>query len=730
MKRIPAVLLLFFCLTTRPASNVPKTTKAELAKLQATLTDIPPRPFATDVILLCIDNGFKNETAFGAISAPLGGALNAKTGIIVTTAGLIHDILSLDKNFRPADWQNFYLTDAPDIYILIPREYKPPRQMDPKLGKDFSLGFHLDRLTPISDQDMASQEFHTRHAGNQKTFSKRFVTALTRLFVTKKEWRAALDRVGKTALKDLYMYAPIYAFYIVGHGAQFRSIDQEIATIQKLTKKEGTKKWKETIRWLNDLKQNRVLYPPDARGTVAGIEIAYFTQLLQLFSKQIATALVFYDTCMGGGWNLEELTTQHSYAFILISGAIMGAELFGFGGPDEFDFAGFVKQLCSYNPIDFRELLSTIYLFADLDAQGQAQKGSNVPLLVLPSQKPVPLDIPGQVVSIGNILAQNRDPQNPLNISTEFAGRYLDKRAAERASKSAEKREVKRKKLYQKWLTEKGLAGIADKPIDPKIYKEWLGQLKTFNEQYPITRAMRAPDKVYPHAIILYTDKIPFPLIFTADPNDRLARPPAIIRMEPLISYTNLMGITAPDFTVKQIVHATLLNFPSLEENRIFEVQKLIARNDIPELGAIETGRPNAQTYYRVLAINQAPQSGLSEKTERSALVVKYVNDMEQGAVKITFKRTKATSPTVGTAKPAKSGGLVKIKLEAEQVSPDDLATEWERFAQRASRLYETTTNVLPTTARVSRGVTITPQPLKSDPALKLAHGLKMLGGN
>lgn len=717
MKRILVVLLLFFCLITKPASNLPKTTKAELAKLQATLTDLPPRPFATDVMLLCIDNGFKDEIGFGAISAPLGGALNAKTGIIVTTAGLMHDILPLDKKFNPAEWQSFYLTDAPDVYLLIPHNYKPARKIDPNLGRDFSLGFHQNKLVPITNQDMASQKFHAKHTGDQETFSKRFVTAFTKLFIAKSEW-----------LKDRYIYQPIYAFYIVGHGAQFRSIDQELATIQKLTEKEGTKKWKETIRWLNDLKKKRVLYSPDSQGTISGIEIVYFMKLLQFFNKQIATALVFYDTCMGGGWNLEELTAKHIYTYILISGAIMGAELLGFGGPEEFDFAGFVAQLCSYNPIDFRELLRTIYLFADLDVHRQAQKGANIPLLVLPGQKPVPLDIPGQVVSIGATLAQNRSQDQPLNISTAFAGRYLDKQAADRASKLAEKREEKRKKLYREWLAEKGLADIADKPIDPKIYKEWLNRLKEFNEQYPKSTASKAPEYIYPHAIILYTDTIPFPLVFTADPNDRHARPPALIPITPLTSYTNLKGIIAPEFTVKQIVHATLLNFPSLEENRIFEVQKLLARNDIPELGAIETGQPDPQTYYRVLAINQAPQSGLSEKTERSALVVKYVNDREQSAIKIVFKRTKMVSPTTATTKPTKSRVKTKVVLKTERIDPAALTTEWENFAHQASRLYEKATTILPPAARTSRGLTITPQPLTSDPTLKFAYGLKMLG--
>lgn len=708
--------------------ELPTTTKTELAALSKKLINLPPRPFATDVVLMFIDPGFLKEKEFGAITAPLGAALQANkdnSAIIITTAGLMSDIIGLDKgpnkiNYDPTKWHNFYITSAPDVYVLVPSDYKPERKIDPSLGRDFLLGLHTDRLTSISTADMLSQEFHKKHAQSEENFSKRFVTALENLFITKKEWGAKIS--------DNYTSIPRYAFYLVGHGAQFTSIDQQLAQVHKLAEKEGEKKWSETISWLTRLKEKQKLYAPGSGGIIAGIENRYYARLMKFKDRQIITVFDFSDTCYGAP-NLLEAIVAYRPNFIMVSGALIGAEVLGFSDPNDFDFATFTTELKSYNPIDFRKLLGTIYLFADLDVLKQAQKAANIPLLILPGQKSAPLDIPGQVVSIGKNLVEKHDKTSPLNISTYFAGRYLDKKSAEKASKKALIREEKRKKLYQEWLVERGLSD--DRPIDPKIYKEWLARFAEFTKQHPKGLAEKAPDHVYPHAVLLYADIIPFALKFDRDPRKKAARPPALISMTPLFSYTELAGIDAPDFTITEIVKSSLLNFPSLEENRIFLVDKLIARNDIKDLGAIESSIPGSDSYFKVIAVNQAPQSGRSKRVERSALVIRYKDGLEQGAVKISFDRIKTKNGEFSGQKLAKREDqpepTVKIVLSAKAIALDDITTEWDRFAQNAVELYQSTEKSAPPSARVSRTQKPRSPNLQSNPLRKLTESLQQL---
>lgn len=710
------------------------------------INDFFSRPFATDVFLVCLDEGFTNEKEYGAITAPLGGALQQEKGIIITTAGLMSDIVNLivehekkqredEKNqrnqrtdeagkksirYNPANWKSFYLKDAPDIYVLIPNTYRPNRPTD-NLEQSFSMGLHQEYMVQIKDNDMLSLSFHKAHEGNEETFSKRFVSALRKLFITKKEYAQALSKIGKPGFENLYTYLPTYAFYFVGHGAQFKSIDQELLEVKKLAEKEGMKEWKETIRYLTKFKKRHIFYSPNSPGVISGIEAKHFGQLLKFFDKNIAVSLVFYDTCFGGGWNLQELVSNYHYSYTIISGAIMGAELLGFGSPEEFNFASFVTTLQSSEPVDFRELLQNIYLFADIETQKIAQTTANIPLLVLPGQKPIPLNIPGQVVSIGTILATHRNANDPLNISTAFAGRYLDKKSAERALEFSQKKEEQRKILYKKWLEKNGLND--QNPIDPKIYQEWLKELKNFEEKYPIKKPSKAPDKIYPHALLLYTETVPFPLIFSVDPNQKDAQPPALIPMTPFSSFNHLK-IIAPEFTVTQIVRKSLLNFPTLEENRTFEIEKLIARNDIEFLGSIETNDPAKNSYFRILAINQAPQTGLSKKTERKAIVVHYINDIPTSAVKLTFK---SKAPTPNTARVSKKP-TKKIILEHDEVSPINIESAWDDFAQTIQTAYASTgKTILPPKIYLPLTKKTHIKHIDSDAINKLAEALKMI---
>ncbi len=712
-------LLLMLCLFT--AVHAQKT-----APQTTTLTDLPPRPFATDVVLFCIDPGEPTENEFGAITAPLGGALWGKTNIIITTAGLMADIVRLNRKFQakdskeniayqPSEWENFYLANAPDIYVLIPKSYAPSRTINRALGEDFTYGLHMSRLRKIGDAEMASPDFHAKHRGDEDGLSARLVPGIEKLFVTKREWGSALAAQGITGLEHTQQYLPIHAFYIVGHGAQFTSIDQEIVEITKLAQEEGKKKWVETLRYLTTLKGKRTLYAPESRGILAGIEGAYFERLLNFFSKQLFTALAFYDTCHGGGWNLEELLEKAAYAFVLISGAIMAAELLGFGTPKEFNFAAFTRQLTAYDPIDFRTLLSTIYLFADTDKS--AKKASNIPLIVFPGQKAVPLDLPGQVVSIGKILAENRNPAEPLTISTFFAGRYLNKQAAEEASLAALAREEKRKALYREWLSSKGLT--ENQSIDQKVYKEWLEKLKEFNKKFPLPATTKAPTHIYPHAVLLYTDDIPFPLVIDKNPEKKAALPPAFIPLTPFASYTRL-SLIAPNFSITQVVEASLLNFPTLEENRTFEA-KVIAKNDIEGLGAREE-KTGPDAYFMVLAMNLAPQSGLVETTKRRAMVVKYLNDTAQSAVQIEFKeRDRLGAKTGGYPALAPTKPSAKNAVDIQPVGQDQIETEWKKFVDVAEQAYGTARPLARSKKKISSRLP------SADPTNRLALSLKKL---
>lgn len=294
-------------------------------------------------------------------------------------------------------------------------------------------------------------------------------------------------------------------------------------------------------------------YPSLGELVVAGIPLSFFRKLLEFLESKLSVGFFFFNTCFAGGKNLEKiyqdankLAIQKTFNFIIAEMALTEAPTFTVASTNPFtkhdaiilDYGKFFTSLQNMDgqPIDFVTTLNYVCNFL----RGR-QFITNIPLMKLPGLEWIsPLDIPGKIVSLGKSLARSRDQSQVLDISTFFAGRY------------------------------------------EKLSKE-----------------QKTLKKIYPDAILLYTDKIAFPLKISAPTSNAI--PPALVSMISGDAVHELSEIDASEFKLSKVMRS-FFPFTELQPQKIFLIKKLTCQNDPLVKGLPQTSSP--RTLKNVIFYN------------------------------------------------------------------------------------------------------------------------------
>lgn len=722
MKKFLVIVLIGCCGFSYSEESV----KTELDTFRAThpLTELSVvRPFASDVMCILLDVEEESDSDWGALTPFLAAAFRDGACPLFVSAPLVKNVLDVDsgkkkkerleeieqklkkkeysaeeteeelkqekreieqqlkklkRHFFPDQWlcyQSKIKNKPSEFFLFIPKAYTregyipPEKTLSAPLEKQYVYGLKLDDLISIDQSNMGDSSFYEKFGKENKDFSENFLEAFSSIFVTKNEWRELMHTMGKDSLPDILSTIPRWAFYVLGHGLQFVDINTHILEVKKLTKEDS--KWAYTLKLLEKFKKKHenVLYKDEKQGFIAGIKSHVFKKLLLFCDQEIMTVFLFFDTCYGGGWQFQELLTEE-YSYILIASAIAGAVVEGFGEPGQFKVQEFVQKLRAYGVYNYLDVIKPIYLFLD-----RANRTTpNVPQIKIPGRDFTSIiTLPGEAVEIGKVLATTRSPKQPLDVSTFFGG----------------------------------------------ILKKGGAKMKA----------------IYPHAIILHAEEIPFPLVLTAEPLEKeveklvlaknkkqtqrwrekasqrgvgylfeggwdfdkreflesakfTPKPPAFISKVPFSSWHEFAEIQASDFLLSEMVQA-FLPFSSLEENRVFYVKKLIARNDFSTFGEFERGASNSNVYYRLLVINRIVPIVKQSRTRQEGIITKYENNYAVGTVYFEVVSKKRGEDKVGgkmlaSNRAEEAESFIPVE---DRLSPNQAEQKWQELWKMAGEV-------------------------------------------
>lgn len=325
-----------------------------------------------------------------AVTGDLLALLAQQAGPIVVSGSLLANIFSdkqASKNakylqaldFNAGRWVIKHINDA--LFLLVPKVIF--------IASDaFSLGLKVDQMQTVSLEAIKNRSFLSERYGDY------FVDALNKnaIFYTHAEYKAQ-NRVDDE---------PIWAFYMMGHGAKDR--------------------------------------------TIAGLTRDRFKQVLEYFTYKINSRLLMITSCYASGANINTLFTdmkssvQRTYPFAIITQAITDAPVMNIiprienGRITTFeDFAQFYKTITDDAPIDYKKAAELIFPLTPRQEmkvvlipemrQGIQRRPvwANVPQIKLPGIEWFSvMASQDEVVTIGAAFAKARDPQKPLNITTFF----------------------------------------------------------------------------------------------------------------------------------------------------------------------------------------------------------------------------------------------------------------------------------------------------------------------
>ncbi|HBL98185.1 TPA: hypothetical protein DDZ86_00910 [Candidatus Dependentiae bacterium] len=410
------------------------------------------------------------------------------------------------------------------------------------------------------------------------------------IFITPHEFE--IESLRRKKLNDATSFpVPSWAIVMMGHGSTFVSFDSAIKSAQKQLENLFERKRFAALNWafmtmsdgevgssfipaeqflqkyqkeLNDLILRSKKEPYHTPATMAGLEgddLGIFFDFCTLFVK-----FFYLQTCYSGGTNLNAAIVDVSrgivkdYPFILVCAGITGSTTSGFSTGTKtitqtvidpygnetittttktsfsLNFPQFFYALATRTMVlknEIEKVIEPICLFYDSPNLLGPRAFNNVPLVKFPGTgwtEAMTRDL--KVVTMGATLAKSHSPKKPLDVATYFEDRLA-------------------------WLKKK----------DAPAYK-----------------------KGEPWYLLVYADKISFPLFFD---KDRLHQMPVILSMIPGSAVHEFAEINAPKFTRAE-VRTAISTLENLQEDKVFVLNKVIASDLKP-----------GEAYSKIVFVNK-----------------------------------------------------------------------------------------------------------------------------
>ncbi|MDR3646351.1 MAG: hypothetical protein P4L22_02295 [Candidatus Babeliales bacterium] len=303
-------------------------------------------------------------------------------------------IASSGINFNDKDWIIKKITAS--ILLLIPndylnqekintnsvRQYLPNNQLT---DVEYKMGLKVNHLKTITINDIDIKHFK----GNPPIYANYFINSVwsgkkSAIFVTRAEY--------KDLKKEKVL--PQWVIYITGHGMIGESI--------------------------------------------VDVSITNFKKFLEFLDTKINTKLFVYTSCYAAGLNTELIykdsksPLQKKYSFAIVTEALTDAPTSGRGFnldltndksnisySGKIDFSEFLNKATSSEKIDFIDIIEPI--FKDAKITDKTKNLNEIPQIKLPGLEWFSvMNSREEIVSIGNILAKSRNPNNPLDVVKFF----------------------------------------------------------------------------------------------------------------------------------------------------------------------------------------------------------------------------------------------------------------------------------------------------------------------
>jgi hypothetical protein len=452
-------------------------------------------------------------------------AASAKLKAVITSRedplyGWIHASIGVSLvNFNSEDW--YYYQPSDRFVLLVPKQYEQ------KLGD--KLGFRIENTTPEKLTD--SIRVWARYENRLKN--------------------KPAQSLGEALLKDIekIFVSPIdfqqhWAIFLTGHGTPPLSmliLPKEFADKGRVVMGEIQQLQMDIERSVDDAEQkklkvaqeqkkdelNRILIQGERAAdemstdlpSVAGFGIDEFKQLLKYFSVKLPVSVFAYQTCYGGGSNLYEVYAKEQKDNFLEKHPFVTCT------------AGFYEST----------LRSAGNLFVPPYEQGNIQKYKSANYLKI----------------------STRVNFNTFFQEVEKSGQPIDwKKALDAAFQFSnfQQNTPLIKFPDTEWFTMLDLKNVLS-----------IGKVKAG------TRAPDKPLKVSPEKqiILLYAQTIPFPMVYLENAK------PNFVSMIPGNAYHQLQAIEAPGRPCSSILDSFLLYHSELQQQKVFFIKKIIARNNI-----------------------------------------------------------------------------------------------------------------------------------------------------
>ncbi|MFA6066679.1 MAG: hypothetical protein WC707_05865 [Candidatus Babeliaceae bacterium] len=484
-------------------------------------------------------------------------------------------------SFEPTEWICRKISDF--LYLLIPKNYVPTptdntpiRLLIPKKYKlvpddtsseydisptELTLGLKIDHLDPI--ENILSFTQH-RSDYTAKKLAQDFIENIikkNRVFVTKNE----------------YKRVPANAQY-------FEAIDQ--------SKPPTTTLQYPPQRWAFYMSGHGGEATPVKTRTktiVAGLSIEQLSEFFDFLHSKTDTKFLVFDTCYGGGQNLAEVyknlnqpSLQKTYPFTIASIATSDNQtaslpMVTFLPPFFYSKPDYVEELTKARKTILGSFLGFKNFFNTLKNEPPINF-LEIIKYINPFEHNIHKYTKNEFSNIPNIKYPGLEWSNII----EIPGKIIE-------------------------ITKILASTYSEKVLDVSKY---------------FSKKIKNKQLVYPEAILLSTQRIPFTLKLSLNPDESGFRnAPAFISMLPGNAVHKITGIDAPDFTFSQIVEA-FFKIRELASSKICMVETITITNDINNWPGSQPTDNNI-TLHNVVMFNY---TGTPDKDFGSGIYFTYNN--------------------------------------------------------------------------------------------------------